>query len=764
MALLKGLRTTRSDDKKAISKSKSTTKVNPKLKGNNMQIMIDLANKKLEKYKDQYMIITAPDSLDEYFARAVENGYMAFDTETTGLDFYNMDIAGICIYSEGLLPAYVPINHESYVTGIRSANQLSEKQVADSLNSYKDDIKFIMHNAKFDIRVCKHTLGVDLDCYWDTMLAAYCIDEEESHGLKEQHLKYCKSQDTEALKIDNLFDGVTFTKLPISTAYLYAAGDAIKTWELWEHQKEVFETKEYKDVYPVFWDIEMKVLPVVIDMEERGVVLDKEYANKLSIEYNSRLDEARKKANLTLEMYQEQIDNYRMSHTDNKLSDPINLKSPTQLAILFYDILKLASPDKKSPRGTGEDIMKHFAKGKHKNLCEVILEIRGLEKLIGTYIDKMPEVVQKDGRIHCSFNQYGAKTGRFSSNNPNLQNIPSHNKDIRKMFKAPDGYYMMSVDFSQQEMKVCASLAESKMMLDAFEQGRDIYSTIAALAYNTTYEDCKEFRPDGTTNKEGKERRTQAKSICLGIMYGRGIPSIAEQLGVSTKKAQEIYDKVLSAFPDLARFDKESKQMAKDIGYVTTAYGRRRHLKDMQLKPYEFKLKDGKPMDFDPLNFTQNDISFEVPEKTKKEYIKRLDKAFGFKAKQQIKDEALSRGIVIKDNGGFIAQAERQCVNARVQGSSADITKVAMIGIFNDEHLRQLGCHLIMQVHDEVIVEFPKENVKEVRERIIDIMSNSSVDKIGLKMNVDCEITECWYGGAIEDWMWDMDEIAKRGL
>ena len=284
----------------------------------------------------------------------------------------------------------------------------------------------------------RKTLGIDLKPYWDTMLAAYCIDEEESHRLKDLHLKYCDSTDTESLTFDKLFNGVQFDNVPISTAYLYAAGDAIKTYELYKYQQTILNRRVLSGPYNVFWNIEMPLISVVADMEDRGVCLDKEVCEYLHNKYHKLKEEAQERADKAIALYQTEIDNYKMKNINHKLSDPISLSSPTQLAILFYDILKLESPDKKSPRGTGEDILKEFAKGKHKDICESILEMRSLDKLIGTYIDKMPEVALEDGRVHASYNQYGAKTGRFSSQDPNLQNIPSHNKEIRKMFKAAE--------------------------------------------------------------------------------------------------------------------------------------------------------------------------------------------------------------------------------------------------------------------------------------------------------------------------------------
>lgn len=743
----------KNNDKNIIKKSKTVTnRTSIRSGGNNLaaqiQSIVAIANQKLAIHKEDYILIREPDQLYEYMKEMKQVGEGVLDTETTGLNPLLVDIVGGCIYTPGQKAAYIPINHKSYITGVRTKEQMDEETVSKIMKEFHKDIRWIFHNAKFDIRVCRKKLGIDFKPYWDTQLAAQCIDEEESHRLKDLHLKYCDSKDTESLTFDALFKGFTFDNIPISTAYLYAAGDAIKTHELYEFQKTLLNRRVLSGPYNVFWNIEMPLIPVVADMEDRGVCLDFDVCKNLHEKYHAIKDETQKQADEAIALYQNEIDDYKMKNPNNKLSDPISLSSPVQLAILFYDILGLTSPNKKSPRGTGEEILKHFAHGEHKNLCEAILGMRNVDKLLSTYIDKMSEIVLHDGRIHASFNQYGAKTGRFSSSDPNLQNIPSHNKEIRQMFKSQDGYVLIGSDFSQQEPMVTAHLSNDEKMQEAFINGKDIYATIAALAFHKSYEDCLEFRPDGTVNPAGKERRAQAKTIVLGILYGRQIPSIAEQLGVSTKEAQQIYDKVIASFPALGKFIEDSQNMARKEGYVTTAWGRRRHLHDMQLDKYEFSY-DGSVTSFDPLAFGAN-VSNDVPEKVKNMYVKQLDKAFGWKRKNDIIQKALAQGIKIKNNGGFIAQAERQCVNARVQGSAADITKLAMIAINNDERLKELDFHLLLQVHDEVIGECPIENAKEAGERLSYLMRTAPTELIKLPFKCDVDYTTNWYGEALK--------------
>lgn len=738
-------------DKNIVNKTKNAKTRTSVRTGTNLasqiQTMTMMAESKLAHHKDDYILIRTVEELEEYRKAIADAEECAIDTETTGLNPLLVDLVGVCLYVPGKKAAYIPVGHKSHITGQKVNNQIESKDLIEFFNKLKD-IKWIFHNAKYDIRVLRHTLGIYLEPYWDTQLGACCINENESHRLKDLHLKYCDSTDTESLTFDKLFGGITFDLVPIKVAYLYAAGDAIKTYELYQYQKGLLNRRVLSGPYNVFQNIEIPLITVVADMEDRGVCLDSEICEYLHEKYHKIKEERQQQADEALAMYKEQIDNYKMKNPNHKLSDPISLSSPTQLAILFYDILGLTSPDKKSPRGTGEEILKHFAKGREKNICEAILGIRNVDKLLNTYIDKMPQIALNDGRVHASYNQYGAKTGRFSSSDPNLQNIPSHNKEIRKMFKAQDGYVLIGGDYSQQEPMVTAYLSKDKKMKEAFINGKDIYATIASLAFHKPYEECKEFREDGTVNPAGKERRTQAKSIVLGILYGRQIPSIAEQLGVSTREAQDIYDAVLRAFPQLAKFIDESQGMAKELGYVTTAWGRRRHLKDMQLEQYEFSYS-GNVTNFDPLAFGKS-VSVEVPESVKKSYIKQLERAYGWQKKNQIIQQALSQGIKIKDNGGFIAQAERQCVNARVQGSAADMAKLSMISINNDKRMKDLGFHLLICVHDEVIGECPKENAKEVKERLSYLMRTAPSHLIELPFKCDCEISYNWYGESVE--------------
>lgn len=747
------VRAGREQDINTLKKSKTT------VKGTSSKVTITsqiasikaFVDKVLGKYRDVYELINTEQQLESYINDCIKFGEVAIDTETTGLDPMLDKIVGFSLYTPNRQACYVPINHISYVTGIRVDNQLTENQITPILQKLVEyKTKIIMFNANFDIRVIRNQLKVYLNCDWDCYLGARCLNENEGEGnnkLKKLHMKYVLKNEEDEFSYEEMFKGITFDKIPIDYAYLYGAHDAIITYEYYQFQKPYLdinqEREDLRNVAWVFHNIEMPCVKVVCDMEDTGVEFDIKYCNELSSKYHKLLDEKINNFYSICEQFSDQLNDYRIKQgISNKLDNPINISSSTQIAIVLYDILGIEPVDSKNVRGTGDDIL---SKIEHP-ISKAIVEYREVKKLITTYIDKLPNCInQKTGRIHCNYNQYGADTGRFSSTNPNLQNIPSHNKEIRKMFKATDGYVMMSSDYSQQEVKVMAQMCGDEKMLEAFRQGKDFYAQIASIAFNRNYEDCLEFNKDGTTNKEGKERRTQAKSILLGINYGRGVASIAEQLKCEKEKAQQIKDSVFKGFPAIPKFEKESKDMAKYLGYVTTLWGRKRRLPDMSLPEYEFYWKDGVAPDNDVLDFDDNIVITEVPDNIKNEYLNKLHKA-KFWDKKNVIQEASVEGIRIVDNGSKIANAERQCVNARIQGSAADLSKLAMIKVGTDDRLRELGFRLLIPVHDELIGECPIENAKECKERFAHLMEEAAVGKLTIPISCDVASSYAWYG------------------
>lgn len=753
----KKLRMTKSQDKKIASSSVDLLPAATTVKGgrdvmSRINEIKALVERNLGQYRDIYQVIQEEDVLHDFITECIGNGYIAIDTETTGLDPMLDQIAGICSFTPGQKSAYIPLNHKSYITNTLTPNQLGIDFVGKEFKRLFDKKPQVdMFNANFDMRVLRHQAGIESYCTWDGYLASRLLNENEPHkNLKDLHNKYCLNGEGDAFRFDDLFKGIPFTLIPIQTAYLYAAHDPEITYQLCEYQRKYLredsDREDIRQLYWVFKNIEMACVPVVANMEDVGVLFDLQYAEELSTKYNKLLVEKEAEVYSYINEYTEQINQYKKKVSNNKLDDPINIGSPTQLAILLYDILQIEPPDKKKPRGTGEEILTKI----NNSISKSILEYRELQKLISTYIDKLPNCVNpNDGRIHCKFNQYGADTGRFSSQDPNLQNIPSHNKDIRKMFVASDGYVLMSSDYSQQEPKVMTQMCGDQKMLDAYRHGKDLYAQIASIAFNTSYENCLEFNPDGTTNKEGKERRTSAKSILLGILYGRGINSVAEQLHTTKQKAQQIQDKIFKGFPAIPKFEQDSKQMALDLGYVTTLWGRKRRLPDLALPEFEFSWKDGIAPDDDLLDFDDIEVSTEVPEDVQQYYIRKLGNSWGSQ-KRDIFDKALSEGIKILDNGAKIADADRQVVNARIQGSAADLTKLALIKVGTDKQLKDLGFRVLIPVHDEIIGECPKENARECKQLLSKLMAEAAKDKLQMPISCDVEVTERWYGDPVE--------------
>lgn len=723
-----------------------------------------------EVYKDilpRLELVTEEKRIKEYFDKAISNGVLAIDTETNGLDRIDGKIAGLCLYTPGEKGIYIPIGHTSYMTGAEYKKNVTTKIIQREFNRCRN-VRYILHNAKFDMHILHWMVGVDIVPYWDTMIAANLLDENEPHGLKTLYQKYVVGAEEEkkVASFSSLFNGIEFNKIPPEVGYMYAAFDPIMTYELYKFQEPYLtkgtyecDTKGLERVADVFRNIEMPVLEVVFNMEVQGVDIDTELASKLKAEYTGYMTRAEEKYHTELNKLEPFINKLRVTSPAKyeKIKDGIDISSPQQLAILFYDVLGFVSPDNRKPRGTGEEILKSF----QHPITDAILEYRAMAKLLSTYIDAIPEHISKrTGKLHANFNQYGAKTGRFSSSNPNLQNIPSQKKklsdgtvidaghDIRQMFIAGEGQVIVGGDFSQQEPRCLAHMSGDESMIDAYKHGKDLYATMASKVYKVPYEDCLEFRPNGAVNPEGKARRTSMKPILLGIMYGRGIASIAEILNISVKDAQAIVDDFYDAFPEVKQFVQDSQDFARDYGFVTTAWGRKRRLPNMQLDLIEVKRNTTAISDsFNPLDFSQTvNEDDEVEDEVYYKYLKLMNRAYGKEAKQKVKDLAKQEGYDIIDNGGYIADAERQCVNSIIQGSAADMTKIAMNKIFRDEELNRLGYKLIIPVHDEVLGVCPKENAKAVAERLEYIMIHVVDGFFAMPMKTDIEVTERWYG------------------
>lgn len=424
-----------------------------------LKLITDNVFKILGAYKDNTLLIKTKEQLIDYFEKIYVNGVVAVDTETNNsLEPHTCKLMGVCIYTPGEKNVYIPINHVDTISKNRLDWQLTEQDIYEQFSKLQErNIKIIMHNGKFDYEVLHCTCNLDLNIYWDTMIGSRILDENDrSAGLKQQYIQKIDPS-IEKYSIEHLFEKVEYAVVDPGTFSLYAATDAFMTYKLFEWQKRQFEKPEHYRLYRLFMDIEIPIVTVTARMELAGITIDKEYSKRLSSKYHKEVDIIDKKISDELTSLKPIIDAWRKTPEANatttkenkngvpivqkskneKLADPPSMTSPLQLAILLYDILKVPVVDKKSPRGTGEDILLKI----NNPLTKLILKKRSLEKLIGTYIDKLPEcVIPKTNRLHANFNSMGTDTGRFSSTSPNMQNIPSHSKNIRKMFTAATNY------------------------------------------------------------------------------------------------------------------------------------------------------------------------------------------------------------------------------------------------------------------------------------------------------------------------------------
>ena len=461
------VKSSKESDKKLVEKVSKSLKVSTdkSLKSKKvsidekLDIIKDEVIRKLGVYTKNTLVIKTKEQLTEYIDKAIENGIIALDTETdNSLDPLTCKLMGPCIYTPGMQNAYIPINHKDYLTGAKLTWQLTEEEFAEQLNRLiKEKVKFIFHNAKFDYEVIKCTCKVDLPVYWDTLIGARMLNENEKANLKDQYISKIDPS-IEKYDIEHLFSGIEYAVVSPDIFALYAATDAFMTYKLYEWQIKEFKKKDNAKIYKIFKEVEIPIIKVAAKMELDGIEIDKDYAKRLSNKYHRISEDLDNQILDELKKYEHQISIWRLTDDatyqppkksgeglgkskSEQLEDPISVASPTQLAILLYDVLQLKPVDKKAPRGTGEEILEKIKERDKLPICDLILQKRGIEKLIGTYIDKLPEVVSPvDNRLHAHFNQLGTDTGRFSSSDPNLQNIPSHEKSIRMMFKATTKY------------------------------------------------------------------------------------------------------------------------------------------------------------------------------------------------------------------------------------------------------------------------------------------------------------------------------------
>lgn len=661
--------------------------------------------------EEKGILLNTQVTLEQYINQCINDGEYVLDIETTGLDPFNDLIVGVCLYSPSQEPAYIPMLHTD-IDNKLLPGQLEVAVVKQHITRLMEsNAHWINHNIKFDAKFLMYRWNIKPNnMFWDTLIGAFVLNENEpTHGLKPLYAKYItKSKDKQSYK--DLFEKTPFNYIPLDLAEVYGANDGTKTYALYKFQKQYLNPNhdrgDFKQLYKVFRDIEMALLPVLCDMELKGVEIDTKFAKELEVKYEQvALDQeqylydviytrfANKVKNHTAlqELIAKQAKNKKLKGT--KYQDLINFNSSPQLKYLFFDILGFPKLYRRDPMSCGKEQQQLWldsdkvSKGQ-KEFLQAFMEWRKTVKLLTSFIVKIPEAREvKTNAVHTNFNQLGAKTGRFSSSHPvhkiNLQQIPSRNKDIRKIFTARPGHVFIGSDFSAIEPRILATVSQDPTMLQTFNDGIDIYASMASLIFNVPYEQCLEFHPEtGEKQPEGKDRRTQTKSVLLGIMYSRGAKAIAEQFGRDAKWGQELIDNFYKSFPSIKEIITRSMYQAEKLGYVCTITGRKRRLPNM-----------------------------------------RLDK-----------------------ENYLYQEASRQCLNARIQGSSADVMKLAMVNLHNNPRFKELGGSILMTIHDEMVIECRDEVAVEMSELLPEVMKDTAMKLLGTKQKCDVEVSRVWSG------------------
>ena len=499
----------------------------------------EMSQRVIDYFKDsESILIESKDQLHDYIDKCIEAGIAGIDTETTGLDRQKDWIVGSSLYYPGGHEAYIPNKHIVPIFENLYPNQLTYEDCKEEFQRLADNkVKLVFANGDFDLWFIYKDYQVDLidSFYYDVIYAWRVIKSNEpDNALKVLYNKYCLKGKGDPMKFNDFFSVQLFPYCKPTVAKLYAANDAKITYDLmiWQlpyitkdHPK--CKKKKMERLADVVWNIEMPMVKVCQNLYRRGLFVDKETMKKLQNKYRAIYHEETTKL---AAMVQDLIDNRTYTSTTRRpfqSGKDFNESSPVHVKYLIYTML--GTPVGKNGMSTDKQVLTDIG----HPITKQILAVRGAFKLLNTYVDKLPKEVAKDGRIHAQFISSGAETGRMSSRNPNLQNIPSHAEDIRHMFRATPGYVLMSSDYSSQEPRLTAYVSGDPKMIEAFQKGRDIYATIASVAFKLPYEKCLEFNPDtGEYQADGKARRSEAKSIVLGelLSYAPSTEALVHRL------------------------------------------------------------------------------------------------------------------------------------------------------------------------------------------------------------------------------------------
>lgn len=641
---------TSSEANSSSKRSKSQEAPGAPIQGNLFDIFT--SNDPVEEFKTNlerldlsivdYQLIDNQDKREALIQKLLTTEILSLDTETTGTDPMEAELVGMSFSYVENQAFYVPVpaDREEALKIVNEFRPLFENE-----QSLK-----VGQNIKYDMLVLQN-YGIEVKGkLFDTMVAHYILQPELRHGMDYMAEIYLHYQ---TVHIDELIGAKgknqkNMRDLSPEDIYLYACEDADVTLKL----KNILE-KELKanDAEELFYGIEMPLVPVLVDIESNGVRLDTDALKQTSEHFTKRL--------LTIEQ-----EIYQLAGQE------FNIASPKQVGEILFDRLKIVDKAKKTKTGqyvTSEEVLESM---RHKHeVVEKILDYRGLKKLLGTYVDALPLLINpKTGRVHTSFNQTVTSTGRLSSSNPNLQNIPIRDEDgkeIRKAFIPDDDCLFFSADYSQIELRIMAHLSEDKNMIDAFLSGYDIHSATAAKIYKI---DIKEVNSD---------MRRKAKTANFGIIYGISVFGLAERMNVDRKEAKELIDGYFATYPQVKTYMEKSIEVAREKGYVETMFHRKRFLPDIN-----------------------------------------------------------SRNAVVR---GY---AERNAINAPIQGSAADIIKVAMASIYKRFRTEKLKAKMILQVHDELNFSVPLEEKEYVQQIVIEEMEKAYLMHVPLK--ADCGWGKNW--------------------
>ena len=597
----------------------------------------------LNDSKSTYQRIDSFDELKLLVEKMMKQEIVAFDTETEGLNALETNIVGISFSWQKGIGYYLPIKN----------NKTVHEKSFEILRPFFESTEIIKvgHNIKFDIQVLhKYNIKV-LSPIYDTMVAHYLINPDMRHNLdtlSESYLNYSP------ISIESLIgkkgkNQVSMRDVSIDKITNYASEDADITLQL----KSVFDKEiEVNNLNKIFYDIEIPIINVLSEMEIEGIKIDTSYLKKLDKEFEEDLGKLKK------EIFK-------------KSGEEFNLNSPKQLGEILFDKLKLVSKPKKTKTGqysTSEDVLSSLAND-HK-IIENILEWRSLDKLQNTYVKSLPkEVSSLTGRVHSSFNQTVTTTGRLSSNNPNLQNIPirtANGQKIRRAFIPRNSdYILMAADYSQIELRVIASMSNEENMIDAFVNNQDIHTITASKIYN--------INPENVT----REQRGNAKTVNFGIIYGVSAFGLSQQTDLNRSESKVMIDSYFSNYPGLKKYMSDQIDFARNNGYVETIMGRRRYLQNIN---------------------SQNNM--------------------------------LRSG------------AERNAINAPIQGSAADIIKIAMININSEFKKQSLKSKMLLQVHDELVFDVHNSEKDQIKDIVKTTMESAVKLKVPLK--IDLEYGKNW--------------------